>query len=69
MVIEATFFNKTKLVRAEPYNMAEDEEPDEVLWVERGEDYYALSSDKYNGKRVAIVKREDWLRARSIEDA
>jgi hypothetical protein len=37
---------------------------DEELWVERGEDWYALSNDSLKNKRVRIIKREDWLRAK-----
>ena len=31
------------------------------IWVERGEDYYALSH--YKNKTVRIIEREDWLKA------
>lgn len=31
---------------------------------ECGEDYYALSSAEYAGKRVAIVKRDDWIKSK-----
>ena len=36
---------------------------DEVIWVERGEDWYALSNSSLNDKRVRIVERDEWLRA------
>lgn len=64
MIIKATFFGKTKLVRATPHNMEENEDHDCVLWVERGEDYYALSSMK--NKKVAIVSRHDWIKSKEI---
>ena len=64
MKITATFFNKTKVVRAEPYNMLETETPDKILWVEREEDMYALMSPQYKNKKVAIIHRSDWLRAK-----
>jgi len=35
---------------------------DDTLWIERGEDWYALSYYKRNNKTVRIVTREDWLR-------
>jgi len=38
------------------------EEWDEELWIERGEDWYALSSSGLKDKRVRIVERELWLR-------
>lgn len=64
MKILYTAFGKTKLVRATPHNMTEDETPEEILWVERGEDEYALMSPQYKNKKVAIVYRQDWLRAK-----
>lgn len=61
-VVEYTAFGKTKRVRAELHNMAPDEEPDEYLWVERPEDYYALMSSKLKNKKVAIINRNEWLK-------
>ena len=66
MIIKLTKFGKTKLVKASPHNMKEDEVPDTILWVERNEDYYALMAKSYENKKVAIVEREDWLRAEEI---
>ena len=66
MKIKLTKFGKTKLVNASPHNMKEDETPDEILWVEGNEDYYALMAKSYKNKKVAIVTREDWLRAEEI---
>lgn len=63
--IKYTAFGQTKLVRAELHNT--DGEYDETMWCEKGEDLYALMSHAMRGKRVAIVYREDWLRARPIE--
>lgn len=63
MIIECTIFGKTRLVKAHPRNMKEDETPDEVLWVERPEDEYALMSPQLKTKKVAIVYRDDWIRA------
>ena len=67
MIIEAVFFNKTKKVRAEPHNMTEAETPDLILWAERPEDMYALMSPGYKGKKVAVVWRDDWLKAKEID--
>jgi len=35
---------------------------DETLWVERGEDWYALSSSSLKNKRVRIIERDIWLK-------
>jgi hypothetical protein len=67
MIIKLTKFGKTKLVKASPHNMKEDETPEEVLWVERSEDYYALLAKRFLHKKVAIVERKDWLRADEID--
>lgn len=67
MKIKHTEFGKTKLVRAVPHNMQPHETPDHVLWVERGEDLYALESKDLKGKKVAIVHRVDWARAQEIK--
>ena len=66
LYIEYTAFGKTRLVKAEPYNMEPTELHEEVLWVERGEEMYALGSPQLKGKRVAIVHRKDWLEAEDI---
>ena len=64
--IEFTAFQKTKVVRAECWNMLSSEKPDDVLFVERGEDMYALDNEMYRDRKVAIVHRNDWLKAREI---
>lgn len=58
-----TAFGKTRSVPVELYNMTPDDEPDQVLWVERSEDYYALMSPRLRNKKVAIVTRDAWLRS------
>lgn len=45
----------------------EGEEYDDEIWIERGEDYYGLSSPELKNKRVRIVKREDWVAAELTE--
>lgn len=35
---------------------------DEEYWVERGEDWYGLSSHNLQNKRVRVIERETWLR-------
>ena len=69
MIVTYTIFGETKRVKAEPHNMREDEQPEKILWVERGEDMYALSSPSWRGKKVAVVRREDWLRADPVDPA
>ena len=63
MKISYTAFGKTKQVEAKFHNMEPSHEYDAVLWVERGEDYYALMSPQLKDKRVAIVTRDNWLAA------
>jgi hypothetical protein len=56
-------FGKERLVEIELHNMTEREPHDLTLWVEREEDYYALMSPEYKNKKVAIITRQNWLRA------
>ncbi len=66
-------FGKRKRVPYETYvGAVRDEtvgwEPgDPILWVERGEDMYALMASAYYGKVVAVVRRDDWLRAPEVD--
>lgn len=67
LYINYTMFGETRGVLAYKHNMKDDEtEYDEVLWVERHEDYYALSSSHLKDKRVLIVERDEWLRAKVV---
>lgn len=64
MTIKATFFGKTLPVKtSQLHNMKEGDTPDEILWIERPEDYYALMSPALKDKKVACVERQDWLDA------
>lgn len=68
LYINYTMFGETRRVLALKHNMRDDEIVyDEVLWVERPEDFYALSSQQLKNKRVVIVTRDDWMRARPFE--
>lgn len=63
-----TIFGKTKLIPVVTYtNGIKDDPPkeswDEDLWVERGEDWYALANAKYKRKTIRIIERDAWLRA------
>lgn len=63
-----TAFGKTKMLPVVIwYNGKIDPtltEWQETLWVERGEDWYGLSSPQLRGKKVRIIRREDWLQAK-----
>lgn len=64
--VKYNMFGKTKLVSLDTYTNGKQDNPakskwDETLWIERGEDWYALSS--YGKKTVLIVRREDFLGA------
>lgn len=61
-----TIFNETRNVRVFVWckdQQADLEEWDEELWVERGEDWYALMSPQLRDKRVRIIERAEWLRS------
>lgn len=63
-----TAFGKTKQVTVtEFHNMTKDEVPDELLWVERSEDYYALLSPRLKDKKVAVVTRSAWLDGKELK--
>lgn len=62
-----TAFKKTKLVPLKVWQAGkfiDSTDYDEVLWIERGEDWYALSS--LSSKRVLVVQRDEWLRAEEV---
>lgn len=68
MIIPYTAFGKTRDVEVtEFHNMAEGEQHDTTLWVERAEDYYALLSPQLKDKKVAIVTRRAWLEAEEVK--
>jgi hypothetical protein len=64
-----TIFNETRLVPVKVwYRDGIDlglTEWDAELWVERGEDWYALESMR--GQRVRIIEREIWLRSTIVD--
>ncbi len=65
-----TAFGQTRLVEVEVYTnddgKIESTEWDDELWVERGEDWYAMMSPQLRNKRVRIIRRENWLRGKVI---
>ena len=62
-----TAFGQTRLIEVKVWNKGKYEpglyEWDEEMWIERGEDWYALDCQELRSKRVRIVEREDWLRS------
>lgn len=62
MKINYTMFGETRLVSVSKlHNMKEGDQHDEVLWVERDEDYYALLSPQLRDKKVVVITRHEWL--------
>jgi hypothetical protein len=64
-------FNETRLVEVKIMvngHYTDDTEWDETLWVERGEDYYAMMHPQYKDKRVRIIDRELFLRSEKIDE-
>ena len=62
-----TIFGKTKEVPIKVWqnNKQIDSETWDIdLWVERGEDWYALMSKELVNKKVRIIERSVWLRCR-----
>jgi hypothetical protein len=66
-----TIFGKTKLIPVSTFTRGKEDSPakqtwDKELWVERGEDWYALLSVDLYEKTVRVVKREIWLREKEV---
>jgi hypothetical protein len=62
-----TIFNETRMVEVQVYrdgHKIAGTEWDKELWIERGEDWYAMQSPQLRGKRVRVIMREQWLRAK-----
>jgi hypothetical protein len=66
-----TAFGKSRLIPIKVWrdgNYLEDENDwHKTLWVERGEDWYALHSPQYRGLKVRIIERSVWLAAEDME--
>jgi hypothetical protein len=60
-----TIFNETKNIPVKVWYNDKIQpdliEWDEELWVERPEDWYALSSPRLRNKRVRIIERSVWI--------
>lgn len=57
-------FGKCKMVPLKVYLNSREIESDtwdEDLWVERGEDLYALGSTEFRNKRIRVIERSAWL--------
>jgi hypothetical protein len=65
-----TIFNKTKNVPVRVWYKGKIDDTllewDTDLWIERGEDWYALMSSSLRDKRVRIIERDIWLRSALI---
>lgn len=64
-----TIFGKTKMVPVVTYTNGKKDEPSKIewdhdLWIERGEDWYALLGPPYNKSTVRVIEREVWLRSK-----
>jgi hypothetical protein len=66
-VVKLTKFGKTKYVKATPYNMLPTEEYEELLFVSRPEEMYALMSDGLKNKKVVVVTAEDWMKGEPLK--
>ena len=65
MKTEYTIFNRTATVPLVVYlqNKKIDSDTwDETLWIERGEDWYALMSSGLKNKKVRVIQRDIWIR-------
>ncbi len=64
-----TIFNETRMVEVEVYVdgwKTEDTTWQRDLWIERGEDWYEMMGPDMKGKKVRVIRREDWLRSKLI---
>lgn len=62
-------FGETRMVEVKVYiNGKETKEItwDETLWIERGEDWYGLSSPELKDKKVRVIEREEWLKSKVV---
>ncbi len=65
-----TIFGKTRMVEVKVWQNNKEIQSDtwdEDLWVERGEDWYALMSSGLVNKKVRVIEREIWLKSKIIE--
>jgi long-subunit acyl-CoA synthetase (AMP-forming) len=67
MKVPYTIFDETKDIELVTYTNGKEDSPpkttwDDELWIERGEDWYALEYYRRKGKTVRVITREDWLR-------
>lgn len=65
MNTEYTIFNRTATIPLVVYlqnKKIDSDSWDETLWVERGEDWYALMSDRLKNKKVRVIERDIWIK-------
>lgn len=68
-LVEVTFFGKTKIVPRIIYHKGERVDCldfNKILWVERGEDWYAL--DGMKNDYVLIVERQTFFKAKEVNN-
>lgn len=64
-----TIFGKTKEVPIRVHLNGKDIDSDtwdDELWIERGEDWYALMSSDLKHKKVRIIERNIWLKCKDF---
>jgi hypothetical protein len=71
MLAPYTAFGQTFQVPVVTWTNSKEDKPakakwDAELWVERGEDLYALMDPKLKSKTVRVVTREAWLAAQVL---
>lgn len=65
MNTEYSIFNRTATVPLVVYlqnKKIDSDSWDETLWIERGEDWYALMSSGLKNKKVRVIQRDIWIR-------
>ena len=67
-----TIFNETKSIPVKVWYKDKIDpnltEWDETLWVENATDWYALMSSGLRNKRVRIIERDIWIKAKSYKN-
>lgn len=66
--IKLSKFGRTKMCKAHAYgNVLFQYRDDQILWVERSEDEYAIMPLKKKGQPFCVVYSSDWKRANEVE--
>ena len=63
-------FGEKRRCRGEVYDsgrlVLDTNDYEEMLWVERGEEMYALLSPQLRNKKVLVVQRNDWIKGELV---